>query len=190
MNICVFCASANHLDEKYKNDAIKLGQIIGQNGHTLVYGGANVGLMHMVAQNVKFQGAERIGVVAQVIKDNNVAATDDTKQIITPTMHERKAKMRELSDAFIALPGGFGTLEELLEVLTLKQLGVIKQPIVILNTDHYYDSLLSQFQKAVNEGISKEVYLNLFYETDSIDKAIDFLENDKKTNRKIETKWN
>ncbi|MGB0977096.1 MAG: TIGR00730 family Rossman fold protein [Prolixibacteraceae bacterium] len=190
MNICVFCSSANHLDNKYQEKAIELGQFIGKHNHQLVYGGANVGLMDVVANNVRLNNGRTIGIVAQVIKNNNVASDQDDEQHITPTMHERKALMREKSDAIIALPGGFGTLEELLEVLTLKQLGEINMPIVILNIDHYYDGLLEQFKAAVTEGFSKEQYMKLFFETERVDEAIAYIETYKISEVAGLTKWN
>ncbi|QZT38229.1 TIGR00730 family Rossman fold protein [Halosquirtibacter xylanolyticus] len=191
MNICVFCSSANNLNEKYQTTARQLGEKIAKGNHQLVYGGAKVGLMHIVAENTRNHGAQTIGIVAQVIKNNNVASSSDDQQFITPTMHERKALMREKSDAVIALPGGFGTLEELLEVLTLKQLGEINIPVVIFNIDHYYDHLIDQFKTAVKDGFSKEAYLGLYLETTSIDDAFEYIETYRNTSDKTSiTKWN
>ncbi len=148
MNICVFCSSSNALDTFYFEEAYELGKRIAENGHRLVYGGANVGLMHHVADTVlKFKGTA-LGIIPQKIFDRNLGANYIDELVITNTMDERKAIMRDRSDAFIALPGGFGTLEEILEVLTLKQLDYHRKPIVFVNTHGFYNDLFAQFEKS------------------------------------------
>ena len=128
MSICVFCSSSNAIPEFYFEEAQKLGKLIGDNNHALVYGGATVGLMHTVAEAARQAGAISIGIIPESIHNKRISSPSDHKQIITPNMRDRKYLMRKRSEAFIALPGGFGTLEEILEVITLKQLQYHQKP--------------------------------------------------------------
>ena len=122
MNICVFSSSSNAIPEIYFEEARKLGHLIGESGWKLIYGGANVGLMHACAEAARETGAKTVGIIPELIHAHRLSSPNDHEQIVTPNMRERKYLMRKRSNAFIALPGGFGTLEEILEVITLKQL--------------------------------------------------------------------
>ena len=147
-NICVFCGSSPGADPAYLQMANKLGAEIATHGYGLVYGSSNLGLMGEVAKGALSSGASVIGVLPKVF-DGRVQHPDLTKLIVTDTMHQRKAKMFEISDGFIALPGGFGTFEELLEILTWSQIGYSSKPCGILNVNGYYDGLLKFFDKSV-----------------------------------------
>ena len=146
MNICVFCSSSNAVNNCFFEQTNQLGKIISNRNHQLVYGGANVGLMEHLAKSVSKNNGNVIGIIPQKIHDNNLSSSFVNELIITSTMDERKRLMREKSDAFIALPGGFGTLEEILEVITLKQLDYHQKPIVFLNTNNFFNSLFEQFE--------------------------------------------
>jgi uncharacterized protein (TIGR00730 family) len=150
--IAVFCASQYGSDSTYRQGATVLGKLLGERGFGLVYGGANCGLMGAVADAALAAGAPVIGVLPSVLKDREVAHPGLTELHYVDTMHERKALMAERADAFVALPGGFGTLDELLEVLTWKQLGIHSKPCVLVNTQGYFDGLLRFLDHAVAEG--------------------------------------
>lgn len=155
--ITVFCGSSFGNKKEYENQAFKLGQTMSENNIDLVYGGAKVGLMGAVADGVLNKNGKVIGVLPDFLMKKEIAHDDLTELIIVKSMHERKTKMNELSDGVIALPGGFGTLEEFFEMLTWAQLGLHKKPIGILNIDGFYDLLLEFILKMVNEGFLKEI---------------------------------
>jgi cytokinin riboside 5'-monophosphate phosphoribohydrolase len=175
MNICVYCSSSNAVADIYFDTAKKLGNLIGENGHSLVYGGANVGLMEQVAISVKAFNGKIIGIIPQKIHDKQLSSNHPDELIITPTMDERKALMRSMSDAFIALPGGFGTLEEILEVITLKQLDYHRKAIVFINVNGFFNDLFTQFEKSYNENFAKENYRKLFASVDSAEEALNYI---------------
>ena len=150
-HICVFCGSSFGRGETYKAAAETLGRLFAERGITLVYGGARVGLMGAVADAVLGAGGQAVGVIPSSMLDREIAHQGLTKLHVVRSMHERKALMANLSDAFIALPGGFGTLEEFCEILTWGQLGLHQKPVALLNVDGYYDDLLALFDKAFSE---------------------------------------
>jgi len=151
MNICVFCSSSNAIDRAYFDAARTLGEIMAARGDTLVYGGADIGLMGTVAQAVKTGGGTVVGVMPTVLTEKRIVFDEADEFVTTRDMRERKAVMTERSDAFVVLPGGFGTLEELAEALTLRQIGEHEKPIVLLNTQGYYDPLVSLFEHFYRE---------------------------------------
>ena len=153
--IVVYCASAAGTDPAYLASATQLGQAIGESNMSLVYGGATVGLMGAVANAALGAGAEVIGILPEVLKSREVAHLSLTRLEYTSTMHERKARMIELADAVIALPGGFGTLDELMEAVTWAQLGIHTMPCVVVNILGYYDGLLKFLDTAVDAGFLK-----------------------------------
>ncbi len=187
MNVCVYCSSSNSVNEKYFKEAKNLGEAIGSAGYNLVYGGTNIGLMNQVAVSVKAAGGKVIGVVPKLINDYGISADFLDELIITPDMAERKRILREKSDAFVALPGGFGTLEEILEVITLKQLGYHNLPIVFINTDGFYDFLKDQFEFSYQENFAKEDYRDYYVFVNNYDTAMNYVVNYKK--EKLKTKW-
>lgn len=151
MNITVYAASSGQVPDKYIDMARQLGTVMAQAGHTLINGAGRTGLMGATADAVLSAGGKTIGVIPQFMIDQGWQHPGMAQLVVTKDMHERKEIMAERSDACIALPGGVGTLEELLEVITWKQLGIYLKPIVILNVDGYYDTLLAQLEKAVDE---------------------------------------
>ena len=157
--ICVFTGSSLGNSEAYKNDALRLAKIFKDNGITLVYGGGNKGIMGVLAGELKRLGGRVIGVLPKAMDLPSVRTKDvESELIIVDDMHKRKEKMYELADAFIALPGGIGTLEELSEIFTWRQLGYHMKNVAILNTTGYYDSLLSFLKHTVDEGfMAREV---------------------------------
>ena len=177
MNICVFCSSSNGVDNVYFDAAEQTGLQIVSRGHSLVYGGANVGLMERIAATIRTHNGSILGVIPQKIYDHNLFSDHPDELLITATMDERKALMREKADAFIALPGGFGTLEEILEVITLKQLDYHRKPIVFVNTNGFFDDLFGQFEKSYTELFAKENYRKLYYISHSPKDAVDYIES-------------
>ncbi|MEO8008688.1 MAG: TIGR00730 family Rossman fold protein [Betaproteobacteria bacterium] len=149
--VCVFCGSNPGARPQYRIAAQALAAALARCGLGLVYGGGNVGLMGMIADSMLQAGGEVIGVIPQSLVAKEVAHHGVTELRVVDTMHQRKALMNELSDAFIALPGGFGTLDEFFEILTWSQLGIHNKPSGLLNVCGYYDSLLAMLDHAVNE---------------------------------------
>jgi uncharacterized protein (TIGR00730 family) len=187
MHICVFCSSSNAISEIYFEEARKLGELIGEEGHTLVNGGANVGLMETVTVAARQTGAQTIGIIPERMIKRSLASENSHNVIITKDMMDRKAKMREISDAFIALPGGFGTLEEILEVMTLRQLSYHTKPVVIVNTNNFYHHLLKQFEYFYLEKIAKETYRDLYFVANTAKEAIGYIKNYKPA--ELDSKW-
>lgn len=186
-NICVYCSSSDALDEIYFKQARELGRLIAVKNYNLVYGGSNVGLMNEVACSVRNNGGHVIGVIPERIRDHGVADQLAHELLIAPDMKERKAWMRDRADAYVALPGGFGTLEEILEVITLKQLGVHQLPIAFVDVDGFYGPLLQQFEQFYEKGIAKPDYRSLYKVCDSSEKALDYISD--YTPGGVTTKW-
>lgn len=174
--ICVYCSSSSALDSAYVGAARRLGEAIAARGHDLVYGGASVGLMGTVAEAVKAGGGSVVGVIPEPMAQLGITFDQADELIVTASMAERKAAMIERADAFIALPGGFGTLEELLELLTLRQLGYAQGHVAILNTDGFYDLLLSHFERLYAEHFAKPAYRALYYVAGDVEEALDHVE--------------
>lgn len=152
-SISVFCGSAIGDDPAFGEDAYKLGKILAEFRIRLVYGGGKTGLMGEVARGALEHGGEVIGVMPEFLMKKEVAHTGLTELIVTSNMHDRKLILNEKADGFIALPGGFGTLEELFEIITWSQLGLHAKPVGILNTQGYYDHLLSLFDHMIKSGL-------------------------------------
>lgn len=150
-NICVFCGSKFGRNPAFEKAASELGAAIAARGLGVVYGGGQVGLMGVVADAALKAGGRVVGVIPQALADREVAHHGLTELHVVASMHERKAMMADLSDAFVALPGGYGTLEELFEVVTWLQLGIHDRPIALLNVAGYYDSLIEMIDLAVQE---------------------------------------
>ena len=164
--ICVYCGSKvgkAGANSTYVRHAIALGKAIAQRGFGLVYGGGNVGLMGQVADAVMAAGEQVVGVIPRALAERELAHQDLTELIIVEDMHERKAIMAQRSVAFVALPGGYGTLEELFEVTAWAQLGFHQKPIALLNTDGYFDHLLAFLNHATDEGFLKKQHRGLLY---------------------------
>jgi len=177
MNICVFASSSDAVSRDYFYAARELGRLIGERGYTLVYGGTNVGLMGEIATSVQRSGGRIIGVIPWFIRDEGISNSSADELIVTEDMYERKKIMEDKSDAFFALPGGFGTLEEILEVLTLKQLKRHNKPIVFFNTKGFYDVLFEFFEQIYTEKFAKPAEKNIYYVTSDPQEALSYLEN-------------
>ena len=154
--MAVYCGSAVGNNPAYLAEARALGAAIASAGLGLVYGGANIGLMGAVADAALAGGAHAIGVLPELLADREIAHDGLTEFVLVSTMHERKARMVELADAFLVLPGGYGTLEELLEVVTWAQLGLHAKPCIVINTAGYWDGLLAFLDSAVAAGFIKQ----------------------------------
>ncbi|XP_073275443.1 cytokinin riboside 5'-monophosphate phosphoribohydrolase LOG3-like [Primulina huaijiensis] len=150
--VCVFCGSSQGKKTSYRESAIELGKVLVSKNIDLVYGGGSIGLMGLVSQAVHDGGRHVIGVIPKTLMPRELTGVTVGEVKAVADMHQRKAEMARHSDAFIALPGGYGTLEELLEVITWAQLGIHDKPVGLLNVDGYYNSLLSFVDKAVEEG--------------------------------------
>ncbi len=175
--ICVFCSSSQNIDNIYKSVAEQLGTVMANKEYDLVHGGGKIGLMGVLASSVQKNGGKVTGILPESLNLEGIASETDDEIIITKDLPDRKAEMRKRSDAFIILPGGFGTLEEFFETITLKQLNYIQKPLVLINIHHYYDELLQFIDKAVSLKFIKASHKNLFYLTDNADDAISFIEN-------------
>jgi len=168
--ICVFCGSSMGIRPEYREGAEELGGILLKRRIQLIYGGANVGLMKVLADTVLAGRGEVIGIMPRRLVENEVAHKSLTKMHIVESMSERKTLMVELSDAFIAMPGGFGTFDELAEVITYNQLRLNDKPIGILNLEHYFDRLLDFFSHTAREGFLRHEHRNnLLVESDPVE---------------------
>ncbi|MGB0909513.1 MAG: TIGR00730 family Rossman fold protein [Nitrospirales bacterium] len=150
--ICVFCGSSKGTKPIYEQATRELGQLLVQRGIGLVYGGGNIGLMGVIAETVLKEGGEVIGIIPEALAEKELAFKELADLRIVQTMHERKALMEQLSDGFIALPGGYGTLEEICEMVTWAQLGIHHKPCGLLNLEGFYDSLLAFMDHQVQQG--------------------------------------
>jgi uncharacterized protein (TIGR00730 family) len=153
--VCVFCGSSLGIKPAYRTEAVTLGRLLGEAGLGLVYGGAQVGLMGALADAALANGSEVIGVIPRTLAGIEVAHQRLSQLVLVETMHERKALMAQEADGFVALAGGFGTLDEFFEILTWAQLNIHAKPCVLVNTGGYYDHLLSFLQVAIDQGFLK-----------------------------------
>ncbi len=168
-SICVYCASSIGNNPIYGETAYELGQTLAEYGIELIYGGAKVGLMGKVADGAISKKGKVTGIIPEFLQTKEIAHETLFELITVKTMHERKALMQEKSDGFIALPGGFGTMEELFEILTWGQLDLHRKPIGILNVNGYYDALVQLIESMISAGLLKEEYIKLLLISDSIE---------------------
>jgi len=175
--VCVFCGSNMGTRPIYVEASQEMGRALLRRSIGLVYGGGCIGLMGTIADAMMQGGGQVIGVIPDALVDRELAHGDVTELIIVRSMHERKAKMAELSDAFIAMPGGYGTFEEFCEIITWAQLGMHRKPCGILNVDGYYDPLLALFDRAVTEGFVHPANRLLVIENRNPDQLLDMLAN-------------
>ena len=174
--ICVYCASSSRVDNLYMETATRLGLLMAQEGITLVTGGGRQGLMCAVEEGALSAGGKAIGVIPRFMIETGWHHQSLTELRITENMHERKQLMANLSEAAIALPGGCGTMEELLEIITWKQLGLYPHPIIILNTNGYYNSLIDQLQHAVEEHFMGEIHSRIWSVASTPKEALTLIE--------------
>ncbi|HEY9060089.1 MAG TPA: TIGR00730 family Rossman fold protein [Pseudobacteroides sp.] len=175
--ICVYSSSSDSIDRAYFDCAKMLGYALAKRGCTMIFGGGMTGLMGECARTVHQYNGKVVGIIPKSLNVTGIVYEKCDELIVTQGMRERKGLMDEKSDAFIALPGGFGTLEEILEIITLKQLQYHNKPIVILNACGFYDNLKSQFQTIIDRKFAKEECNDLFYVTDSVDDALEYIAN-------------
>lgn len=177
MNICVYCSSSDHIKREYFNVAREMGTLIAQRGDTLIWGGGRVGLMGEVARAVHANGGRVVGVIPHALSHVEIAYDNADELIVTETMRERKHIMDERSDAFVILPGGFGTLEELAEILVLRILQYHDRPIVLLNYMGFYDKFVALCEHFVEEKFAKAKYLAMLEVVSTAEQVYAFLES-------------
>ena len=177
-SICVFCGSAPGVRPSYSAAARELGVALARHGMTLVYGGGRLGLMGIVADAVLQAGGRVIGVIPRMLIEREAAHTSLTRQHVVTTMHERKTLMAEMSDAFVGLPGGMGTFDELVEIVTWAQLGLHAKPVILANIDDYYRPMYAMLDHAVEEGFVTPVSRARWRNADSVNSVIQILANE------------
>ena len=175
--ICVYSSSSCTLDQIYFSAAEQLGKEITERKDSLLYGGGLTGLMGTIAKSVHDHNGKVIGVIPKALNVKGIVYETCDELVVTEGMRERKAIMDARSDAFIALPGGYGTLEEMLEIITLKQLRYHDKAIVILNINGFFDQLIEQFEKIIDLRFAKEDCRQLYYVTDIVSKALDYIDH-------------
>jgi uncharacterized protein (TIGR00730 family) len=173
--ICVFASSSQAVDYVYFEAAEHIGRLIGHNGDTLIFGAGKTGLMGATAKGAKQENGKIIGVIPEALNIKGVVHETCDELYVTTGMRERKGAMDKEADAFIAIPGGYGTLEEILEIITLKQLRYHNRPIVILNTNGFYDGLLKQFEKTIQQNFAKPQCKELYYVAKQPQEAINYI---------------
>ena len=174
-NICVFGAARNQLDERYFACARRVGELLAENSLGMVFGAGDEGLMGAAARGVHSRGGRVIGVIPELLNQPGIAYPRCDELIVTPTMHQRKATMESLSDGYIVLPGGLGTLEEMLEVLTLNQLGYLCAPVAVLDLDGFYAPVLRQFETCIAERMLDAEALRFCQRVPGPQAAVDYL---------------
>jgi len=187
MNICVFSSSSDAIAPEFFAAAADLGRAIAHRGHTVVYGGCSVGLMGAVARAAHEAGGKVIGVIPDFIRERGLAYDPADELVVTHSMRERKAVMEDRADAFIALPGGFGTLEEMLEIITLKQLQRHAKPVLFLNVGGFYDPLAALFEHMYEQRFAKQVYRGLYEFVPDVASAYAYLDSYRPP--EIASKW-
>lgn len=187
MKICIYGASSNAIDKAFIDAGEKLGAEIAQRGQTVVFGGGAAGLMGAVARGAEAAGGEIIGICPSFFNVDGVLFQNCTEMIYTKTMSERKTLLEDMSDAFIVTPGGIGTFDEFFETITLRQLCIHTKPIAILNTNGYFDPMITMLQSAVDKGFMPKENMNLFFASDSSTEILNFLESYRPTDADINT---
>jgi uncharacterized protein (TIGR00730 family) len=185
--LCVYCSSSDRLDPKYAAAAAELGREMVARGWGLIYGGGRTGLMGAVARAVKAQGGHVVGVIPEFMKVRELAYDEADELVTVITMRERKLLMETRADAFVTLPGGWGTLEEILEILTLRQLDLVRKPCVFLNQDGFYDPLLQLFDRMLEEKFFKPSNMDLFRVAATVPEIFDRIETS--AGVQAEPKW-
>jgi len=176
-NVCVYCSSSDEIDREFFTHARQLGESLGKRGDTLVYGGGSVGLMGEVARACHDQGGKVVGVIPESLKTAEIAYHQADELIVTETMSERKKLMFTKGDAFIILPGGFGTLEELAEVIVLRVLKYQDRPIIILNCLGFYDPLIELFDHFIEHNFAKPKHRELYTVVKTVEEAVAALDH-------------
>ena len=186
--VAVYCGSSKGNKKIYIEASKNLGRVLAERNKTLIYGAGSVGLMGVIADEMLEQGAEVIGIIPQFLMDLEVGHRGLTELEVTKDMHTRKARMEALSDGFIAMPGGFGTLDELFEILTWGQLNLHDKPMAIYNVEGYFNGILSFLDNAVNEGFLKAKYVKNIIVSDQANELIKQMDA-YKSSEALEGKW-
>lgn len=176
-NICVYCASSTQARPIFFEAAAKLGKTLADNQLRLIFGGGSRGLMGEIADAVLENGGEAIGIIPEFMKDVEWDHPGVTEMILVDTMHQRKEMLAEMADAIVALPGGCGTMEELLEVITWKRLGLFTQPIVICNVDGYFNPLIAMLERSVEEQFMRPEHLKMWTVVEQPEEVLDAIRN-------------
>ncbi|MCE5198184.1 TIGR00730 family Rossman fold protein [bacterium] len=176
-SICVYCASSDAISQDFFAVANELGAAIARADYTLIYGGGEIGLMGELARSVHSRDGRVVGVIPEFLRRPGISYESADELIVTVDMRERKAIMESRADAFIALPGGFGTLEEMLEIITLKQLGIINKPMVFLNTGGFYNGLNQVFEHIFDHNFAKPRYRELYHFAQDVTEAMEHIES-------------
>ena len=176
-NICIFASSSDTIDRSFFKSAYELGIEIGKAGYNIVYGGSTLGLMGEVTAGARRNGSDITGIMPEKLYNMGISSGDCTKFILTKGMRERKEKMDKLSSALIALPGGFGTLEELSEMIVQKQIGYNNKPIVIYNVNGYYNGLINFFDTIIAKNFASKITSKIYFVTDNPKEAVDYIKN-------------
>ena len=155
MNICVYCGSSRGYDTSIHRQAEEFARQLSGKGHRLIYGGGSIGIMGILADTVMKNGGEVTGVIPKDLFRKEVAHQGITELITVDDMHQRKSTMADLADAFVALPGGFGTLEELFEIITWNQIGIFRKPVVVLNLNSFFNPVIQMIEQAIDAGFIK-----------------------------------
>lgn len=184
-NICIYCASSSKVAQEYNDIAYELGALLAREGITAITGAGSIGLMRQVEDGALENGGKAIGVIPRFMVEQGWHHTGLTELHITESMHSRKELMAKLSDAVIALPGGCGTMEELCEIITWKQLGLYLNPIVILNINGYYDPLIAQLAKAVEEHFMGELHSRIWSVATTPAEAIEIIRSTPRWNSEV-----
>ena len=185
--ICVYCSSSSSTPEIYRQEAELLGSLIAESGRPLVYGGASIGLMGLLAETVASRGGKVIAVIPANLHERGIGYEKADELILTEDLRERKAVMEERSSAFIALPGGFGTLEELLEITTLKQLRMVQAPVALINTEGFYDQLIALRDRMLRENFMIPENSRLIHVAKNASAAMEYV--DSYTHEEMPSKW-
>lgn len=176
-NICVYCSSSEYLDEKFYKVAYEVGEMIAKSGDSLVYGGSTCGCMGRVANGVLENGGKVIGIIPKAIMEKGIANPDASEIIVSNDMNDRKMMMEEKAYAFVALPGSFGTMDEIFQVIVTKQLSYHKKAIVFLNVDGYYNPLFEMIENFYKYRFAREFNRELYYIANSPKEVADYLAN-------------
>ena len=179
-SVCIYCASSTRIDPVYTEAAEQLGTMLGERGLHVINGAGSIGLMRVVSDATMRAGGTVTGVIPHFMVKNGWGHSELTKLIEVETMHERKKLMADMSDAVIALPGGCGTMEELLEIITWRQLGLYHNPIIILNTNNYYNPLLEMLRRTIQEKFMREEYIHLFHVAQTPQEVVEMMDGYRK----------
>jgi uncharacterized protein (TIGR00730 family) len=182
-SVCVFCAASNNVDICYYEEAFRLGKLIAESGREIIYGGGSVGLMGRLADGAISKNGKVVGVIPEFLDNLELGHKRISKMHVVESMHSRKNKMLKESDCIIALPGGCGTFEELLEAITWKRLGLIISPVIIVNIKNYYDPLIEMLEKSIREKFMREEYHKTWVVVNNAQEAVDKINNDLEIHR-------